>query len=274
MSYSDPYFSVEDQVVAVTGGGGVICGAMALELGKRGAKVVVMDLMEDAAVAKANEITAAGGTAIGVACNVLDLDSVKAGAERVIAEYGRIDILINGAGGNKKEATTGPDMSFFDIPADALRFVVDLNLVGSVLPSQVFGKIMTEQGTGNIINTSSMNSFRPLTKIIGYSVAKAAINNFTQWLAVHMAQNYSPEIRVNAIAPGFFETAQNKFLLRNDDGSYTPRGQQIVDHTPMARYGEPDDLLGTLIWLCSPASKFVSGIVVPVDGGFSAYSGV
>ena len=184
------------------------------------------------------------------------------------------NILINGAGGNKKEATTGPDMSFFDIPADALRFVIDLNLTGSVLPSQVFGKMMAEQGSGSILNTSSMNSFTPLTKIIGYSAAKAAINNFTQWLAVHIAQNYSANVRVNAIAPGFFETAQNKFLLRNEDESLTPRGQQIIDHTPAGRYGEPEDLLSTMIWLLGPQSRFVTGIVVPIDGGFSAFSGV
>jgi NAD(P)-dependent dehydrogenase (short-subunit alcohol dehydrogenase family) len=166
-------------------------------------------------------------------------------------------------------------MSFFDIPADALRFVIDLNLLGTVMPSQVFGKRMARKGEGVILNISSMNSFRPLTKIVGYSAAKAAINNFTQWLAVHLAQNASPRIRVNAIAPGFFETAQNKFLLREEKtGELTARGKQIVGHTPMGRFGEPEDLLGTLVWLVSPASAFVTGVVVPVDGGFSAFSGV
>ena len=207
-------------------------------------------------------------------CNVLDRESIEAACRQVEEALGPIDILVNGAGGNKKEATTSDDLSFFDIPADALRFVIDLNLLGSVLPSQVFGRRMAERDEGVILNISSMNSFRPLTKIIGYSAAKAAINNFTQWLAVHMAQNYSKRVRVNAIAPGFFETAQNKFLLREDDGNLTPRGRQIVDHTPMGRYGEPEDLIGTLLWLVSPASQFVSGIVVPVDGGFSAFSGV
>ena len=234
--------------------------------------------MLDRAVANAqnvvDQINAAGGTALAVACDVLDLASIRAAADTIIGAFGRIDILINGAGGNKKEATTGPEMSFFDIPADALRFVIDLNLLGSVLPSQVFGKIMAEQKDGVILNISSMNSFRPLTKIIGYSTAKAAINNFTQWLAVHIAQNYSPNVRVNAMAPGFFETEQNKFLLRTEAGDLTARGRQIVDHTPAGRFGVPEDMLGTLVWLLAPASRFVTGIVVPVDGGFSAFSGV
>lgn len=271
---TDTLFNITGKTAAVTGGGGIICGAMARELAARGARVAVLDLFEEAAEKVAASIRDAGGEALAVKCNVLELESIESACKQVEEAYGPIDILVNGAGGNKKEATTSDDMSFFDIPADALRFVIDLNLLGSVLPSQVIGKRMAERDEGVIINVSSMNSFRPLTKIIGYSAAKAAINNFTQWLAVHMAQNYSKNVRVNAIAPGFFETAQNKFLLREEDGSLTPRGQQIVDHTPMGRYGEPEDLLGVLVWLVSPASKFVSGIVVPVDGGFSAYSGV
>ena len=274
MSTPDALFDLTGQVAVITGGGGVICGAFARELGRRGAKIAVLDRTVDAAQSVAAEINAAGGTAIAVACDVLDLASIRAADAEVAAAFGRVDILINGAGGNKKEATTGPEMSFFDIPADALRFVIDLNLLGSVLPSQVFGKRMAAQKSGNILNISSMNSFRPLTKIIGYSTAKAAINNFTQWLAVHIAQNYSPNIRVNAMAPGFFETNQNKFLLRTEAGELTPRGKQIVDHTPAGRFGETEDLLSTLVWLVAPGSKFVSGIVVPVDGGFSAYSGV
>ena len=271
---SDRLFDISGKVAVVTGGGGVICGAMAEELAARGAKVAVLDLAEDAAQKVVDRIVGAGGEAIAVKCNALEQDSVRAGAQQVADTLGPADILINGAGGNKKEATTSDDFSFFDIPADALRFVIDLNLLGSVLPSQAFGKQMTDRGEGVIINISSMNSFRPLTKIIGYSAAKAAINNFTQWLAVHIAQNYSPRVRVNAIAPGFFETAQNKFLLRGGDGSLTPRGDQILGHTPMNRFGEPDDLLSTLVWLISPGASFVSGIVVPVDGGFSAFSGV
>jgi NAD(P)-dependent dehydrogenase (short-subunit alcohol dehydrogenase family) len=270
----DPLFDLTGQVAVITGGGGVICGAFARELGRRGAKIAVLDRTVDAAESVASAIRAEGGQAVAVACDVLDLASTRAADAAVAQAFGRVDILINGAGGNKKEATTGPDLSFFDLPMDALRFVIDLNLLGSVLPSQVFGKRMAAQGEGNILNISSMNSFRPLTKIIGYSTAKAAINNFTQWLAVHIAQNYSPRIRVNAMAPGFFETAQNKFLLRTEAGELTARGRQIVDHTPAGRFGETADLISTLIWLIAPGSSFVTGIVVPVDGGFSAYSGV
>jgi NAD(P)-dependent dehydrogenase (short-subunit alcohol dehydrogenase family) len=215
-----------------------------------------------------------GNGAIGVACNVLEKVSVEAAAQKVVETFGRVDILINGAGGNKPQATTNPEQSFFDLPADAVRWVFDLNLMGTILPSQVFGKIMATQKSGVILNISSMNAFRPLTRIAAYSAAKAGVSNFTQWLAVHMAQEYSPDIRVNAIAPGFFVGDQNRRLLLNEDGSLTPRGQQIMSHTPMARFGNPDDLLGTLLWLISPASAFVTGIVVPVDGGFSAFSGV
>ena len=274
MNPADPLFDLTGKVAAITGGGGVICGAFARELGARGVKVAVLDRAVANAQSVVEQINSAGGAAIAVACDVLDLASIRAAADTIIGAFGRIDILIYGAGGNKKEATTGPEMSFFDIPADALRFVIDLNLLGSVLPSQVFGKIMAEQKDGVILNISSMNSFRPLTKIIGYSTAKAAINNFTQWLAVHIAQNYSPNVRVNAMAPGFFETEQNKFLLRTEAGELTARGRQIVDHTPAGRFGVPEDMLGTLVWLLAPASRFVTGIVVPVDGGFSAFSGV
>jgi NAD(P)-dependent dehydrogenase (short-subunit alcohol dehydrogenase family) len=183
--------------------------------------------------------------------------------------------LINAAGGNKPQATTSQDLSFFDLPIDALRFVFDLNIVGTILPSQVFGKLMADQRDGVILNVSSMNAFRPLTRIPAYSAAKAGVSNFTQWLAVHMAQEYSPRIRVNAIAPGFFLTDQNRFLLTDEKtNELTERGKSIIAHTPMARFGTPEDLLGVVLWLLSPASAFVSGIVVPIDGGFSAYSGV
>jgi len=221
------------------------------------------------------EIRTDGGHAEPMVCDVLQKEALIAAAQRIVKTFGRIDILVNGAGGNNKQATTSPELNFFDIPSDALKAVTDLNLLGTLFPCQVFGKIMAEQQRGVIINLSSMNSFRPLTRIIGYSAAKAAINNVTQWLAVHMAQNYSPQIRVNAIAPGFFETAQNKFLLRDEKtGELTARGHQIIGHTPAGRFGAPVDLLGTLVWLCSPAASFVTGIVVPVDGGFSAFSGV
>ncbi len=264
-------FDVQGKVAVVTGGAGVLCAAMCRALAEAGAKVAVLDLRLEPAAALAAEL---GNGSLGVACNVLDKASVEAAAAQVLEAYGRVDILINGAGGNKPQATTNAEQSFFDLPADAVRWVFDLNLMGTILPSQVFGKIMAEQKSGIIINISSMNAFRPLTRIPAYSAAKAGVSNFTQWLAVHMAQEYSPQIRVNAIAPGFFVGDQNRRLLLKEDGSLTPRGQQIMTHTPLGRFGVPEDLLGTLIWLVSPASAFVTGIVVPVDGGFSAFSGV
>ena len=268
-------FDIKDKVIAVTGAGGVLCGSMAKSLAEAGAKVAVLDLNEQAAQEIADEITKAGGKAVAVKCNVLEKDSVEAAYKKVAESFGKVDILINGAGGNNKKATTSDEMSFFDMPADAIRFVFDLNFLGTLLPSQVFGKAMAETGEGIILNISSMNAFRPLTKIPAYSAAKAAISNFTQWLAVHMCQNYSKNIRVNAIAPGFFITHQNRFLVTDEKtGKWTPRGQSIVDHTPMGRFGEAEELIGTVIWLLSDAAKFVTGIVVPIDGGFDAFSGV
>jgi len=268
-------YSVKDRVAVLTGGGGILAGFMAEFLAEHGARVVVADLNVKAAEAVAERIKGKGGVAAAVQVNVLDKPSIEKAVDSILGQFGSIDILVNAAGGNKKEATTSKDLSFFDISADVLKFVFDLNLMGTILPSQVVGKYFAKKGDGVIVNISSMNSFRPLTRIAGYSAAKAAVNNFTQWLAVHLAQNYSKAIRVNAIAPGFFETIQNKFLLRDEaTGKLSPRGQQIVDHTPMGRFGVPDDLAGTLLWLVSPASKFVTGIVVPVDGGFSAFSGV
>ena len=206
---------------------------------------------------------------------MLQKDSLEAAKEEVNAEFGKIDILINGAGGNKKEATTSPDLPFFDLPLDAIRFVFDLNFIGTLLATQVFGKEMAENDSGVILNISSMNAFRPLTKIPAYSAAKAAVNNFTQWLAVHICQNYSKNIRVNAIAPGFFLTEQNRFLLTEEkSGKLTSRGKTIIEHTPMGRFGQPDELIGTVMWLLSDAAKFVTGVVIPIDGGFSAFSGV
>ncbi len=276
MSYSlESMFGLSGKVAVITGGGGVLCGEFSRALGALGAKVAVLDLAVDAAKKVADEITEAGGTAIPVECDVLVRDSVEAACKKVLAEFGGVDILINGAGGNKKEATTGPEMSFFDMPADAMRFVFELNFIGTMIPSQVFGRIFAETKRGIILNTSSMSAFHPLTKVAGYSAAKAAVSNFTEWLAVHMSQNYSPEIRVNAIAPGFFLTEQNRFLLTDQKtGELTPRGKTIIGHTPMDRFGDPTDLVGTVVWLLSPGASFVHGIVVPVDGGFNAFSGV
>ena len=268
-------FQLTDRVAAITGGGGVLCGTMARALGKNGVRVAVLDLNGEAAERVAADVRAAGGEAIAVVVDVLDRDSIETAAQQVVDAFGRVDILINGAGGNKKQATTSPELSFFDLPADAVRWVFDLNFLGTLLPCQVFGKLMAERGEGCILNISSMNAFRPLTRIPAYSAAKAAVSNFTQWLAVHMAQEYSPRIRVNAIAPGFFLTEQNRFLLTDEaTGELTPRGRTIIDHTPMGRFGEPEDLVGTVLWLLSPGAAFVHGVVVPVDGGFSAFSGV
>jgi len=274
-SYLDGLFGLAGQVAVVTGGGGVLCGAMGRALGRLGVQVAVLDLFEQAAQKVVDEIVAQGGEAVAVTCDVLDRASVEDARDTVLKRWGRVDILVNGAGGNKKQATTSPDLSFFDLPPDAIRWVFDLNFLGTLLPSQVFGQPMAEQGAGCILNVSSMNAFRPLTRIPAYSAAKAAVSNFTQWLAVHMAQEYSSRIRVNAIAPGFFLTEQNRFLLTEETtGNLTPRGRTIIEHTPMGRFGAPEDLVGTVVWLLSPAAAFVTGVVVPVDGGFSANSGV
>jgi len=271
----DELFDIKGKVAAITGAGGVLCGTMARALGARGVKVGVLDIIEEAAKKVAGDIVAAGGEAVAVKCDVLNKDSIAQAASRVAERLGPPDILINGAGGNKKEATTSDELPFFDLPADAVRWVFDLNFLGTFLPCQVFGKGMAERKGGVILNVSSMNYYTPLTRVPAYSAAKAAISNFTQWLAVHMSQNYSTDIRVNAIAPGFFLTEQNRFLLTDrETGELTERGRRIIDHTPMARFGAPEDLVGTVIWLLSPASKFVHGTTVAIDGGFSAYSGV
>ncbi len=268
-------FDIKGKTIVITGAGGVLCGTMAKALAKAGAKIAVLDVVETAANKVGDEIKSSDGTALAVTCDVLDKKSLAAAHEKINAELGPIDALINGAGGNKKQATTSPELSFFDLPGDAVRFVFDLNFLGTLLPTQVFGRQMAERDAGVILNISSMNAFRPLTKIPAYSAAKAAISNFTQWLAVHVCQNYSKDIRVNAIAPGFFLTEQNRFLLTDEKtGELTARGKTIIEHTPMGRFGEAQELVGTVMWLLSDAAKFVTGVVVPVDGGFSAFSGV
>lgn len=268
-------FSVKDKGIVVTGGAGVLCGTLAEYLAAAGAKVCIADYDEFRANEVAKKIQAAGGYALPLRINVLDKAEIQNAFSCALNSMGRIDVLINGAGGNKKEATTSDQLPFFDLPGEALRAVFDLNFLGTFLPSQVFGQYFAQQKKGNILNVSSMNAFCPLTKICGYSAAKAAVSNFTQWLAVHMCQNYSTEIRVNAIAPGFFLTQQNRFLLTDEKtGALTPRGKTIVDHTPMGRFGQAEELCGTVQWLLSEASKFVTGTVIPIDGGFSAFSGV
>jgi NAD(P)-dependent dehydrogenase (short-subunit alcohol dehydrogenase family) len=223
----------------------------------------------------ADAIRQDGGRAMAVSANVLDKQQLAAAAARVHAELGLVDILINGAGGNKPDATARSDQSFFDIPAEAIQWVFNLNCLGTILACQVFVPDMVQQGKGVVVNIASMAAIRPLTRIVAYSAAKAAIVNFTQWFAVHLAQEYNPRIRVNAVAPGFFLTAQNEYLLVDPQtGQPTPRGQTILAHTPANRYGTPDDLLGTLLWLVGDESAFVSGACIPVDGAFSAFGGV
>jgi NAD(P)-dependent dehydrogenase (short-subunit alcohol dehydrogenase family) len=263
------------KTVAITGGAGILGSEIARALVGCGAQVAILDINVEPGKALVEKLGERGKQISLFQCNVLERDSVAKTAEEVVSRLGKLDFLVNGAGGNKPQATTSPDLKFFDLPADALRWVFELNILGTILPSQAFGKIMAAQGHGAMVNISSMNAFRPLTRIPAYSAAKAAVSNFTQWLAVHLAQEYSPKIRVNAIAPGFFLTNQNRFLLTDKEtGELTARGKTILAHTPMARFGEPSDLFGAVLWLLSPASEFVTGIVVPIDGGFSAYSGV
>ncbi len=268
-------FNLTGLTAVVTGGTGILGGEIACALVTWGANVVVLDRNLDPLQGLLERLGPAACNLLAIQGDVLDLDSLHRAAHAIIERFGQADILVNAAGGNRPQATTGRDLSFFDLPPDMLRWVFDLNILGTILPSQVFGKGMAQRGEGVILNISSMNSFRPLTRIPAYSAAKAGVSNFTQWLAVHMAQEYSPRIRVNAIAPGFFLTAQNEYLLKDRaTGQLTPRGQSILQHTPMNRFGVPEDLLGTVLWLLSPAAAFVTGIVVPIDGGFSAFSGV
>lgn len=275
---------LKNKVVVVTGGGGILCGEMAKSLAQQNAKVAVLDLKQENADKVANEIKQQGGEATGVAANVLEIDSLKAAHEIVNTVYGACDILINGAGGNHPKGTTShthltlEDLTsheelttFFDLDPAGIQFTFNLNFIGTLLPTQVFARDMVGRSGCSVINISSMNAFTPLTKIPAYSGAKAAVSNFTQWLAVHFSK---VGIRVNAIAPGFFLTDQNRALLTTESGDLTARGNTIIGQTPMSRFGDPEDLIGTLLWLCSDGSRFVTGVVVPVDGGFSAFSGV
>jgi len=269
------WYDFTGKTVVITGGTGMLGGEMACALVGCGANVAVLDRNPNLPEELKAPMDAGPGKYVVAYGDVLDRDVLETAAATIHDAFGPVDMLINAAGGNHPKATTGADMSFFDLPKEALGFVFDLNIVGTILPSQVFGREMAEQGAGVILNISSMNAFTPLTRIPAYSAAKAGVSNFTQWLAVHMAQEYSTNIRVNAIAPGFFLTAQNRFLLTDEENSeLTARGQRIIDHTPMGRFGDPADLLGTVLWLLSPASAFVTGTVVPIDGGFSAFSGV
>ena len=268
-------YDFSGQTVVITGGTGTLGGEIACALVGCGANVAILDRNLDPAQRLLELMEPRANQAVAVRADVLDAESMRQAAQVILDKFGSVHGLVNAAGGNNPQATTSPNLSFFDLPPEALRWVFDLNILGTMLPSQVFGKIMAEKGEGVVLNVSSMNAFRPLTRVPAYSAAKAGVSNFTQWLAVHMAQVYSPRIRVNAIAPGFFLTKQNKFLLTDEkSGELTARGKLIVAHTPMARFGQPTDLFGAVLWLLSPASAFVTGVIVPIDGGFSAYSGV
>jgi NAD(P)-dependent dehydrogenase (short-subunit alcohol dehydrogenase family) len=258
----------------ITGGTGVLCRAMTASLVGCGANVAILARTPEKGAALLQSLRAPDRTMIAPG-DVLIKETLREASSRILERFGRIDGLINGAGGNSPQATTRPDQSFFDLPEEGLRYVFDLNLIGTILPTQVFGRQLAETKDGVILNVSSMSALRPLTRVVSYSAAKAAIDNFTRWLAIHLAQEYSPRLRVNAIAPGFFITEQNRALLTEPEtGELTARGRSIIAHTPMGRFGDPEDLLGAVLWLLSPASSFVTGIVVPVDGGFSAFAGV
>ena len=273
-------FSLEGKVAVVTGGTGVLGGAMARGLAESGAKVAVMGRRKEKAQEVAENIQETTGTeALALPADVLDKNQLEEARETLLKHWGKVDILLNGAGGNVPEATLSEDVGIFDLPEDAFRQVMDLNLLGTLLPCQVFGKAMVDnfqnsEPQGSILNVSSMTATKPLTNVVGYSTAKAAIENFTRWLTVELARSYGVGLRVNAIAPGFFIGEQNRDLLLNEDDSLTQRGQTIIEHTPAGRFGEPEDLISAVVWLCGSGASFVSGVVVPVDGGFSAFGGV
>ncbi len=267
-------FDLKNKVAVITGGNGVLGGAIAKGLALNGVKVGILGRSEETVNRQVEEIKAKGGKALALVCDVLDEAKLKEMRNFILREYGRIDILVNGAGGNVKGATISPEQTFFDLNLDDFDKVNQLNFKGTVLPTLIFGKVMAEEKKGSIINISSMAAQQALTRVMGYSAAKAAVDNFTKWLAVELAHKYGDGIRVNAIAPGFFIGEQNRDLLLKEDGSLTDRGQTIVDQTPMKRFGKPEELQGVANWLAGDQSSYVTGIVVPVDGGFGAFSGV
>ena len=274
MDYLRSLFKVEDKVVVITGGSGILGTEMARGLLKAGARVVLLARNEENLRKKMSELTKIGPPLLGFHCDVTIETDLRHANDEILSKFGRIDVLINAAGGNVPGATIGLDQSVFDIEISEFHKVTDINLNGTVLSSLVFGKSIAHEKKGSIINLSSMASYRAITRVVGYSAAKAAIDNFTRWMAVEMALKFGDGIRVNAIAPGFLLTEQNRTLLTKKDGSLTERGKTIINMTPFKRLGEPDELIGTVLWLASDASKFVTGTIIPVDGGFSAFSGV
>jgi len=267
-------FSLEGRVALVTGATGVLGGEMARGLARAGARVGVLGRREERAEEVTREISGSGGEAAALPANVLDEEQLRDVRDTVLGRWERVDILVNAAGGNVPGATLSGDATIFDLSREVFGEVFDLNLVGTLLPIQVFGEAMARGTGGCIVNVSSMAAARAITRVAGYSAAKAAVENLTRWLAVDLAQRYGDGMRVNAIAPGFFIGEQNRAMLTEEDGSLTERGRTIVQHTPAGRFGEPEELIGTIVWLCSPAASFVNGVVVPVDGGFGAFSGV
>jgi NAD(P)-dependent dehydrogenase (short-subunit alcohol dehydrogenase family) len=274
MNYIEHLFSVENKVAVLTGGGGILAGAMAKGFLQAKAKVVLLDINDANLSAQNESLRAAGYEVTGFACDALNEASMHQAQQKILEKFERIDILINAAGGNVAGATIGTDQTVLDLPVEQLKKVIELNLHGTMVPTLVIGKTMAHQKSGSIINISSMASYRMISRVMGYSVAKAAIDNFTKWMAVEMAQKFSSNIRVNAIAPGFLLTHQNKDLLTNVDGSLTERGVNVIKMTPFKRFGDPDELIGTVLWLASDASKFVTGTITPIDGGFNIFSGV
>jgi NAD(P)-dependent dehydrogenase (short-subunit alcohol dehydrogenase family) len=274
MNYLEDLFNLKGKVAVLTGGGGVLAGAIGEGLAMAGVQIILLDIREENAIQTAKRIEAKGGKAIGMTANVLDADSLEQAKSKIVDKFGRIDILINLAGGNMPGATIGPDQTIFDLKIEDFKKVTDLNLNGTVIPSMVFGKNMAENKKGVIINISSMAAMRALTRVVGYSAAKAGVSNFTAWMATEMAQKFGEGLRINAIAPGFFIGDQNRALLINPDGSYTARGNDVINQTPMGRFGEPHELVGAILYLVSDAAKFVTGVVLPIDGGFSCFSGV
>ncbi len=267
-------FNVENRIILITGGGGVLGSMMAEYLLSNGATVIILDYKEEIVKNAVSTLKKVNDKVTGFVCNVLEEKSLQNISDRIIQQFNKIDVLINAAGGNMPGATIGENQSVFDVSIDDFKKVVDLNLFGSILPALVFGKEMTKNKRGVIINISSMTAQSAITRVVGYSASKAAIDNFTKWLSVELALKYGDGLRVNAIAPGFFIGNQNRDLLINNDGSYTDRGNTIIKNTPMKRFGEAKELNGAIHYLCSDASKFVTGVVIPIDGGFSAFSGV